>query len=120
MHIEGVGSLRAGKIRLRFLLSGKGAIKGRPLPRNGFYPYAAAVPLHDSLADGQADAGAGIFLARVQTLKNIEDAVEVFRGDSQPCIAHGENPLRGLTPRADVNARRIRAAKLDAIPQTVL
>src|SRR6267142_1818498 len=105
---------------LRLVAGRKGAIEGRLLSRNGFDPDTAAMPLHNPLADRQAHPCAWIFMARMQTLKDIEDAIEVFRGDSQPRIAHRKHPLRRLAPRVDVNARRIRAAKFDGIPQQVL
>ena len=43
-------------------------------------PDASAVPLDDLLADGQADAGAGVLVARVQALEDDEDPLRVLAG----------------------------------------
>ncbi|MCI0366302.1 MAG: hypothetical protein L0219_20765, partial [Phycisphaerales bacterium] len=47
----------------------------------------------DLLADGEADARARVLLARVQPLKNDEDAIEVFRFDANSVVLHGEDPV---------------------------
>jgi hypothetical protein len=53
----------------------EGEAKDRALVRGGFDPDPAAVVLDDALADGQADAGAGVFIAGIQPLENVEDSL---------------------------------------------
>ena len=50
--------------------SGMREIEGGALSGFGLHPDAAAVALHDLLADRQADAGAGVLVAAVQALED--------------------------------------------------
>src|SRR5262249_51462177 len=68
----------------------------RPLPRLPLDPDAAAVALHDPLADRQADARAGVLGAAVQPLEDEKDPLAVLRLDADAVIPHGEEPLRPL------------------------
>src|SRR5664279_342432 len=52
----------------------------------------AAVALDDLLADSEADAGAGEFVAFVQTLEHPKDALEVARIDADAVVADREGP----------------------------
>jgi len=47
------------------------------------HPDFSAVPLHDALADCEADAGARNFFP-MQPFENAEDAAVVLRGDPMP------------------------------------
>ena len=55
-----------------------------PCPTFRFDAHRAAVTLDDFFANRQADARAGIFAARVQTLKHHPDALEILRLDARP------------------------------------
>jgi hypothetical protein len=57
------------------------ALSGR-----GVHPDPSAVPLDDLLADGEADAGAGVLLARVQALEDDEDALGESRVDADAVV----------------------------------
>ena len=41
----------------------------------------------DFLADGEADAGAGVMFAGMEALEDLKDAVEVLRGDADAIVA---------------------------------
>jgi hypothetical protein len=45
---------------MRCASCGKVKKKIEPEPRLGFHPDVSAVPLHDALADGEANAGARV------------------------------------------------------------
>jgi len=47
---------------------------------------------HNLFADGQSDAGAGIFLPVVKPLEDDEDALGVFRGNANAVVPYGESP----------------------------
>ena len=55
----------------------------------GFYPDAAAVALYYFLAERQADAGAGDFVA-VQALEHVEDLPGVFSVHADAVVLHRE------------------------------
>ena len=46
---------------------------------------------HNLFADGQSDAGAGIFLPVVKPLEDDEDALGVFRGNANAVVPYGES-----------------------------
>src|SRR5579871_2628949 len=70
----------------------KREVKSRSAVRFGFNPNAAAIALHDSLADGQSDSRAGILFARMQTLEDAEDPFTVLRFDSDSVVSDCELP----------------------------
>jgi len=59
---------------------------------------------HNLFADGQSDAGAGIFLPAVEPLEDDEDALGVLRGNADAVVPYGENPPVALSAGRDVNA----------------
>ena len=69
------------------------------------YPNPAAVSLHDSLTDAEAQAGAGILGLGMQALKVHEDAFRVLWLDADAVIAHGEHPLIHGLARSGWNRR---------------
>src|SRR5579884_527116 len=111
-------ALRAG----RRLTTRQGEIKRATLARLGLGPDAAAVALDDLAADGQADAGAGVLLLRVQPLEDDEDALQVLRVDADAVVTNPEQPL--AAPRraagADVDHRPGGAAELQRVADQVL
>jgi hypothetical protein len=76
------------------------------------------------LAQGEADPGAGVFLACVQALKNREQAAEVFRIDTNAIVTDFEYPetaIQCIVLRADMNSRRcIRTLEFDTVADQVL
>src|SRR6516225_183334 len=66
-----------------------------------------AVPLDDLLADGQADARAGVLAASMQALEDDEDALEVLGGDADSVVAHGEAPARARGRGGHANDGRL-------------
>src|SRR5205807_8954079 len=99
---------------------GNGKTKSTPLAWSRFYPDAAAVALDNALAERQTDAGAGVFVARVQALKKHEDALKVFRCDADAVVPDGEQPLVVLLLGANLQLRRALGAELDGVGDRVL
>src|ERR1017187_5345962 len=89
--------------------------KGRAVPRRGFKPDFAAMPFHNSLAHGQTNAGAGIFFPCVQTLKDHEDPLRIFRFDADAIVVDGEHPLAALVAGGHMDAREVCAPELDGV-----
>src|SRR5260370_18531953 len=73
-------------------LRGKGETKDGADSQLRFHPDSSTMPLHDPLADGQTDAGAGDFLS-VKPLKDSENSFVILRRNSNPVVAHREKPL---------------------------
>ena len=99
---------------------GDGEGEGRTLAGFGFHGDAAAVALDDLLADGQADARAGILGPGVQPLEDDEDALEVFGLHADAVVLHREYPMALVTAHADVDSRRLLAAEFDGVADEVL
>src|SRR2546427_11318221 len=84
------------------LLFCDGEVKCRALPRCGLNPDAAFVPLDDLLADGQAEASAGVFLLRVQTLEDDKNPVKVLRVNADAVVPDRELPRTAIALCAEV------------------
>ena len=52
--------------------------------------------LHDFLAHGEADAGAGVFFSCVQTLKDQENAFTVLGSNADAVVTYREAPFVSL------------------------
>src|SRR5262249_42616405 len=114
------------------LLGASAGMVVRPFVREGeaeraalaglrFDPNTAAMTFHDLLANGQADARAGVLRPGVQALEDEKNPLGMLWGDADAVIADGEDPLPALGPGADVNARRLsRLAELDGVADEVL
>src|SRR4051794_26660848 len=83
-------------------------------------PDAPAVALGDLFADGEADAGAGVFAHGMQALEQHENALEVLRLDADAVVGDADAPLRVFLQRRDANARHRLAAELERIADQVL
>src|SRR3954447_1194958 len=83
-------------------------------------PDAPAVALGDLLADGKADARAGVLAHGMQALEQHEDALEVLRLDADAVVGDADAPLGIFLLRRDVDARRRLAAELERIADQVL
>ena len=86
----------------------------------GLNPDAAPMPLDDLFANGKPDAGAGIFAAGMQALKDKEDALEVLRLDADAIIVYTEMPGVRQVFHCYVDLRRAFAAELDGVADQVL
>jgi len=100
---------------------GKGETESGPLGRLRIDPDAAAVPFHDLLAEGQADAGAGVLFPTVQALEDDENSLRILGVDANAVVAHGEGPGRAVGLGADqafpAGARL--PERVDAVMETV-
>src|SRR5436309_3357603 len=74
----------------------------------------------DSLADGQADTRARVFVGAVQTREHAEDALGLRRVDADPVVPNAEAPAVGHLGRPDADARRLVAGELDRVRDQVL
>ena len=79
------------------------------------------ISLHNALAEGQSNPCAGIFLARVKSLEDAEDALVEFRSDANAVVAHGETPgfVYPLRKYMD-NRLSTWTAVLDCVAQEIL
>src|SRR6266496_415664 len=99
----------------------EGEVELRPGAGLGLDPDPPAVTLDDLLADGEADAGAGVLGASVQPLEDDEDPVQILRVDADPVVAHLEAPLLAMGDGGDVDRRRLAGpAELDGVSNEVL
>jgi hypothetical protein len=78
------------------------------------------VTLDDFLADGEADARAGVFGAGVQPLKHLEDPLGVLRLNADAVIADGEQPALRMLRGGHRHPRRLIAMELDGVADEVL
>src|SRR6185295_3578461 len=92
----------------------------RALAGGGLDPDASAVALDDLLADGEADAGAGVLLTGVQALKQHEYFLEVLGLDADPVVPDEEVTFLAVRLGADLDLDGRRAAILDGVAHQVL
>src|SRR5262245_234281 len=78
------------------------------------------MPLDNLLADREAHSGAGILLPGVKTLKQNEDALEVFRVDANAIIPYVKNPVTIFPVGANMNFGPSLAAELNGVTDKVL
>src|SRR5688500_3637109 len=98
----------------------QGEMEGGTEARGGIHRDGAPVPLHDSLAEAQADAVAGEAVAGVKPLEDHEDAILVFPLDADAVVRHREAPPLPGACNAYAHARRGFATELDGIGNQVL
>src|SRR5690606_37450503 len=98
---ERLGVGRAVRRRL-----GQGEEECRAAARLGFRPDSTVTALQHLLADRQADAGAGVFLAAMAALENREQPRHEVRVDADAVIAHGKQPLPAVILGAYLHPRR--------------
>lgn len=58
----------------------------------------------DSLADGETDAGTGVFLIGVESIEHVEDALPIVRIDPDALVADRDGD--SLSRRSDVTSIR--------------
>src|SRR5262249_8407951 len=70
----------------------------------GLGPDASAVKLHDLPADGEADTGAGVLVAGMQPLEDLEHALLELRIEADPVVVDRDDRLglRRKTFHADL------------------
>lgn len=78
------------------------------------------VAFHDFLANGQSQAVARVFGARVQTLEEPENPVKIPGFDADALIGHREHPMISVTPRSGLHDRWTVAAEFDRVAYQVL
>src|SRR5205823_3254667 len=79
-----------------------------------FVAQAAAVLIDDLPADGESDARAGVPVASVQPLEDLEEPLAVLRRDADPIVAYREDPALLMRLGPDMDKRRA-VAKLERI-----
>ena len=104
---------------MRDRLFGKGEVEDGAAGGGGFNPDAAAVAFDDALADGQADAGAGVFCA-VEALEDCEDVAGVLGIDAEAIVGNGKNPVPAGFAGREVDARGIIAVIFDRVRDEIL
>ena len=72
---------------------GEGEVEGGALVGVGFEPDVATVAADDFFANGEADAGAGVFVGGVEALKDDEDTVGKSRVNADAIVGNGEVPV---------------------------
>ena len=90
-------------------------IKSASLARRRIHPDPTAVAFHNLLAEGQANAGAGIFRPAVQPLKNNKNVLLVFRSDADAIVLDAQQPVCFLGSGRDVNPGRLPFRNLMAL-----
>src|ERR1043166_5258505 len=85
-----------------------------------FHPDLAAMTFDDLLADRETKSRAGILLARVQTFEQHEDALEMFRRDTDTVVAHREAPIVAVRLHLDAHHRRLWPLEFECIADEVL
>jgi hypothetical protein len=78
------------------------------------------VTLYDLLAEGQADAGAGIFFPGVQAGKDLKYALGLIGLEANAVIAYRKAPFTFTVLGRDVHTWGLGPAKLEGILQQVL
>src|SRR5712672_833631 len=87
---------------------------------SGLQPNAAAVPLGNFFADGQADAGAGVLRLGMQALKNHEDALAMLGSYANAIVTHGNIPAACGSLGTNVNSCGLIPPEFDRVANEVL
>src|SRR5574340_430848 len=107
-------------IRRLLVLFRQGEDESAAFTRPGFHPDMAAVALHHLLADGEADAGPGIFALVVQPLEHHEDALEILRLDADAVVPHRKFISLAKILHRHMDSRNGRGTELERIGHQVL
>src|SRR6266478_1242336 len=94
--------------------------KCRALSKLRFHPNSSSVTFYDLSADGQTDAGAGVFLARVKPLEHLKDTLEVLRLDADPVVLDGKHPSVFHGCSGNLDFRLPFVAVFDRVPDQIL
>src|SRR5271168_832913 len=101
-------------------LSWQAEEKCGPVAGSGGEPDLSPQPLHDLLAQGQADPRPGILFAGVQALKNLKYLFGIFRVDADAVVFHGKRPDASGFLRRNVDLRRLCAPEFQRVADQVL
>src|ERR1700681_3392225 len=85
----------------------------------GFHPNFTAMPLHDALADCEADTRTWNFLS-VQPLEDSENPVVILRRDADAVVSDRKKPVLPFLLGRHVYVQRSLAAILDRVADQVL
>src|SRR5258705_13001034 len=88
--------------------------------RCGLQPNAAAVPLGNFFADGQADASAGVLRLGMQALKHQEDALVMLGSYANAIVTHGNIPAACGSLGTNVNSCGLIPPEFDRVANEVL
>src|ERR1039457_557517 len=113
-------SFLPGRIMLVRIVERHGKLENRARSRLRLNPDSAAVALDNLFADRQPNTIAGIFGARVQTLKDYKNILRTLRRNSDPVIAHAKQPVPVGFFSLHGNQRRFFAAELDGVSDQIL
>src|SRR4051812_5043860 len=99
---------------------GDGEEEGRSFPKFRLDPDTAAISIHDSLAEGQPNAAAGIFFVAVEALEESKDSLLVGGTNTNAVILYPKQPVTiGFLSR-DRDLRSLFPPVLDGISNQVL
>jgi hypothetical protein len=91
------------------------------VPRElGGNPDPPTVPFDDLLADRQADARAGVLVARVEALEDPEDPILIVGGNADAVVADRDDPFGVTALRSQMDGGSGVAAELDCVADQVL
>src|SRR5712691_7249283 len=93
--IIGKANQRRTPVR-RLCFNGESEMKSSSFSGFGFKPNLSAVTFDDFFAERQADAGARIFVPRVEALEEHENAFKILRGNANAVISNRKQPLGPL------------------------
>src|SRR5258706_12670647 len=94
-------------------------VEHRTRSRGGLHPNAAAQALHGRAANGQADAGAGLFRS-VEPAKYAENVFEILGLNADAVIPNREYPAAAVSFGRDLNMRLAPRPVFDAIADQIL
>ena len=94
--------------------------KSGSFPRLGLHPNSTTVAINDLFANGQTDAGAGVFSSPMQALEDSEYSVGLQRIDTNAIVADREKPHAIAWLGGDMNALSLCPGKLYRIAYEIL
>src|SRR5882762_472430 len=95
-------------------------MEGGPMTQRRFNPDLPSIAFNYFLANRQSNAVSRVFLASIQTLKNDENQVLVFRRNPNAVIGYRKLPHSALRFCGDPDGRRFLGAKFESVTNQVL
>jgi hypothetical protein len=86
----------------------------------GLHPDSSSGTLNNPLANGKAQARAGILGEGVQAFEESEDLLLVAGIYADAVVLNRKQPLVALPPRGHVDARRVAATVLNRVSDQIL
>ena len=81
----------------------------------GFDPDATADAFDDHLAEGEADAGTGVLVPRVQSLEHNKELAGVRGVNTDAVVLNTEDPGGGVLSSGDVDLGGMAGSELDGV-----